>query len=70
VSTGMPSSDVLQWRLEEGSLVTVRPSGTEPKIKYYACVPESAGKGLEEAKRRAQAKMAAIEADIRKIVGN
>jgi len=33
--TGLPSSDVLQFFSEDGCKVTVRPSGTEPKIKYY-----------------------------------
>lgn len=31
----LPSSDVLQFFLEDGSKITVRPSGTEPKIKFY-----------------------------------
>ncbi len=30
-----PRSDVLQFFLEDGSKITVRPSGTEPKIKFY-----------------------------------
>lgn len=33
--TGMPSSNVLQFFDEDGDVVTVRPSGTEPKIKFY-----------------------------------
>ncbi|MCQ2137496.1 MAG: phospho-sugar mutase [Bacteroidales bacterium] len=33
--TGLPKSNVLQFFLEDGSVVSVRPSGTEPKIKYY-----------------------------------
>jgi phosphoglucomutase len=33
-----PKSDVLQFFLEDGSKVSVRPSGTEPKIKYYISV--------------------------------
>ena len=33
-----PSSDVLQFYLEDGSKVSVRPSGTEPKIKFYISV--------------------------------
>lgn len=33
-----PKSDVLQFILEDGSKVSVRPSGTEPKIKYYISV--------------------------------
>ena len=31
----MPVSDVLQFFLEDGTKLSVRPSGTEPKIKYY-----------------------------------
>lgn len=33
-----PSSDVLQFYLEDGTKVSVRPSGTEPKIKFYVAV--------------------------------
>ncbi|MCZ8354305.1 MAG: phospho-sugar mutase [Cyclobacteriaceae bacterium] len=33
-----PSSDVLQYYLEDGSKISVRPSGTEPKIKFYISV--------------------------------
>jgi phosphoglucomutase len=31
----LPKSDVLQLLLEDGTLITIRPSGTEPKIKFY-----------------------------------
>jgi len=34
----LPSSNVLQFFLKDGSKVTVRPSGTEPKIKFYFSV--------------------------------
>jgi len=34
----MPTSDVLQFFTEDGSKVSIRPSGTEPKIKYYFAV--------------------------------
>ena len=33
--TGLPSSNVLQFYSSEGDVVSVRPSGTEPKIKFY-----------------------------------
>lgn len=33
--TGLPKSNVLQYFDEAGDVVTVRPSGTEPKIKFY-----------------------------------
>ena len=33
--TGLPSSNVLQFFDEAGDVVSIRPSGTEPKIKFY-----------------------------------
>jgi phosphoglucomutase len=36
----LPVSDVLQFILEDGSRISVRPSGTEPKIKFYFGVKE------------------------------
>jgi phosphoglucomutase len=36
----LPKSNVLQFVLEDGSVISVRPSGTEPKIKYYFSVTE------------------------------
>jgi phosphoglucomutase len=74
----LPSSDVIQWLLEDGTKVTVRPSGTEPKIKFYillrsdACVASGAEGGaaaLPQARREAAAKAAAITEDIRKVIG-
>lgn len=37
---GLPESDVLQFFLDDGSKITMRPSGTEPKIKFYFSVRE------------------------------
>ena len=34
-TTGLPKSNVLQFFTSEGDVVSVRPSGTEPKIKFY-----------------------------------
>ncbi len=34
----LPSSNVLQFILEDGSIISARPSGTEPKIKFYFSV--------------------------------
>jgi len=36
-----PKSNILQFKTEDGSRITVRPSGTEPKIKFYFGVKES-----------------------------
>jgi len=37
-SIDLPSSNVLQFYTEDGSIVSARPSGTEPKIKFYCSV--------------------------------
>ena len=44
--TGLPVANVLMYKLENGSMVIVRPSGTEPKIKTYFTTK---GKDLEDA---------------------
>jgi len=36
----LPRSNVIQFYLEDGSIISVRPSGTEPKIKFYFSVKE------------------------------
>lgn len=54
--TGLPSSDVLAFYLEDGSKILIRPSGTEPKIKIYGSVhlpcPRVITEGINEADRR------------------
>ena len=44
--TGFTKSDVLKYYLEDGSWIAIRPSGTEPKCKFYYCVK---GSSLENA---------------------
>lgn len=58
---GLPKANVLKYFLEDGSWIAVRPSGTEPKLKFYVAV-----KGEDEAK--CLDKIANIEADINKII--
>jgi phosphoglucomutase len=65
---GLPPSDVLQFFLEDGTIVSARPSGTEPKIKFYAtCRADSSG-GIAAAKTEAQKKLAAIKRDIDSVI--
>ena len=58
---GLPKANVLKYFLEDGSWIAVRPSGTEPKLKFYVAV-----KGEDEAK--CLDKIDNIEADINKII--
>ena len=50
----LPKSNVLQYILEDKTKITIRPSGTEPKIKFYfeVCVKESKDKRLAVAKEK------------------
>lgn len=54
----MPSSDVLKYYLEDGSWLAIRPSGTEPKIKFYIGAKAESQDAVDE-------KVAALEQDIR-----
>ena len=45
---GLPKADVIQMVLEDGTYLTVRPSGTEPKIKFYISVVDSDRKVAED----------------------
>ena len=56
-----PPSDVLKYALADGSWIAVRPSGTEPKIKFYIAV-------VGETNEESQAKIANIEAEINAFV--
>lgn len=58
---GLPKSDVLKYFLEDGSWVAIRPSGTEPKLKFYIAV-----KGKDESE--ANEKLIGINKDIDRIL--
>jgi phosphoglucomutase len=67
----LPKSDVLQFYLKDGTIVSVRPSGTEPKIKFYASVCTEVGPGgIPEARAEAERKLTAIKKDIRQVIGD
>ena len=50
----LPKSNVLQYILKDNTKITIRPSGTEPKIKFYfeVCVKESKDKRVSVAKEK------------------
>lgn len=57
----LPISDVLQFFMKDGSKVTIRPSGTEPKIKFYFSVMMSGnGTQVAEAAREKLSKLSAV----------
>ncbi len=51
-TTGLPKSDIVYYALVDGSIVIVRPSGTEPKVKVYYLVN---GKDESEASKKLEA---------------
>ncbi|MED3385208.1 phosphoglucomutase [Bacillus subtilis] len=57
----LPKSNVLKYFLEDGSWFCLRPSGTEPKVKFYFAVK---GSSLEDSEKR----LAALSEDVMKTV--
>ena len=57
--TGLPSSNVLYYNLTDDAWLCVRPSGTEPKIKFYYGIK---GSSMEDADAKSAAMKDAIEA--------
>ena len=63
--TGLPSSNVLYYDLNDGAWICVRPSGTEPKIKFYYGIK---GSSMEDADARSEALGAAVMAMVDKMM--
>jgi phosphomannomutase len=61
-------SDLLVFRLVDGSRICVRPSGTEPKLKFYLEVREHVAddEALESARARAELTLSELEAAVRR----
>lgn len=57
----LPKADVLKYTLADKSWIAVRPSGTEPKIKFYISASDDSGVAVME-------KMEAFEKDIRSMI--
>ena len=63
--TGLPSSNVLYYDLNDGAWICVRPSGTEPKIKFYYGIK---GSSMEDADAKAESLGAAVMAMVDKMM--
>ena len=57
--TGLPKSNVLYYEMTDGAWVCVRPSGTEPKVKFYLGVK---GTSLADADAKSEALSKAVHA--------
>jgi phosphoglucomutase len=66
----LPSSNVVQFILADRSVVTARPSGTEPKIKFYASCSSDPGEEPGNAQVRVQKKIAAIREALKNLIGD
>jgi phosphoglucomutase len=62
----LPKSNVLQFILEDGSKISARPSGTEPKIKFYISVNQSleSKEQYDEVKSTLQNKIGQIKSEL------
>ena len=67
----LPPSNVLAYQLEGGSRIIARPSGTEPKIKFYfdLCEPMQPGEAVADAEKRARAQMDVLSKAFSAIAG-
>ncbi|MCH5599315.1 hypothetical protein [Niabella ginsengisoli] len=63
----LPNSNVLQFITEDGSLISARPSGTEPKIKFYFSVKEQLDSAdhFDEVNKKLDSKIQAIISDLK-----
>ena len=60
----LPKSNVLQFFLEDETKISVRPSGTEPKIKFYISVKDNYSGNVDNDIAKAQRKIEAIRTDM------
>jgi phosphoglucomutase len=63
---GLPVSNVLQFILSDGTKISARPSGTEPKIKFYFSVhaPLASASEFEKTEDRLNKKIARLEKEM------
>lgn len=63
--TGLPASNVLYYDMNDDAWMCVRPSGTEPKIKFYCGIK---GTSLEDADAKSAALLDAVEAMVDQMI--
>ena len=57
---GLPKSDVLKFILEDNCSVVVRPSGTEPKVKFYISISDESMNAAGEVEKKVLDKLEEI----------
>jgi phosphoglucomutase len=60
----LPPSNVIQLILEDETIISARPSGTEPKIKFYASCRTKPGMALRKAQRLAKEKISLVSREL------
>jgi phosphomannomutase len=60
----LPPTRMMALTLDDGSRMQVRPSGTEPKLKFYVEVVEPVDGAVEDARRRASRRLGAVVDDL------
>ena len=60
----LPKSDVLQFFTENGSKISIRPSGTEPKIKFYFSMKGKIEGSIEESMKALDKKLETAAAQL------
>ncbi len=64
----LPKSNVITYYLDNGGKITMRPSGTEPKIKFYFSVSQKNGRELSSIKTNVQNQLEQLENNFMNIV--
>ncbi len=59
-----PAPDIVRWRLSGRTRVVIRPSGTEPKVKYYVESVEPVGDSVRRAERAAATRAESVAAEL------
>lgn len=66
----LPASNVVQFILADRTVVTARPSGTEPKIKFYASCSSEPGQSIENAQASVRQKIGTVKEALNHLIGD